>query len=57
MTAEEIQKLLAEKYPYYQYTKRQIWDFLRRGSNGEDPIFMIVNKYRAKGAKSLGYST
>jgi hypothetical protein len=49
MTGEEILKLLAEKYPYYQYTKRQIWDFLRRGSKGEDPIFMIVNQYRAKG--------
>ena len=49
MTAEEIQKWLAEKYPHYQYKKRQIRDFLRRGSNGEDPIFMIVNKYRAVG--------
>src|SRR5271156_4454602 len=49
MTAEEIQKWLAEKYPQYQYKKRQIRDFLRRGSNGEDPIFMIINKYRAAG--------
>jgi hypothetical protein len=49
MTAEEIQKWLAKKYPHYRYTKRQIWDFLRRGSNGEDPIFMIVNKFRAAG--------
>jgi hypothetical protein len=49
MTAEEIQKWLAEKYPHYRYTKRQIWDFLGRGSNGEDPIFMIVNKFRAAG--------
>jgi hypothetical protein len=49
MTAEEIQKWLAEKYPYYRYAKRQIWDFLRRGSKGDDAIFMIVNEYRAKG--------
>ena len=48
MTAEEIQRSLAEKHPCYQYTSRQIWDYLRRGSKGEDPIFMIVNKYRAK---------
>jgi hypothetical protein len=46
MTGEEIQKWLAEKYLYYRYTKRQVWDFLRRGSNSEDPIFMIVNKFR-----------
>jgi hypothetical protein len=49
MTGEEIQKWLAEKYPHYRYTKRQVWDFLRHGSNSEDPIFMIVNKFRATG--------
>jgi hypothetical protein len=49
MTAEEIQKWIAEKYPHYQYTKRQICDFLRRGAKGENPIFMVVNKYRAAG--------
>ena len=48
MTAEEIQKWIAEKYPHYQYTKRQIRDFLRHGAKGENPIFMVVNKYRAK---------
>jgi hypothetical protein len=49
ITAEGIQKWLAEKYPHCRYTKRQIWDFLRHGSSGEDPIFMIVNKFRAAG--------
>ncbi|KAH6667819.1 hypothetical protein B0J14DRAFT_601506 [Halenospora varia] len=49
MTAEEIHKWLAEKYPYYRYTKRQTWDFLRRGSKGDGAIFMIANQYRIKG--------
>jgi hypothetical protein len=42
MTAEEIEKWLTENYPRYQYTKRQVWDFLRRGCKGKDAIWAVV---------------
>jgi len=46
MTAEGIQEWLAEKYPCYQYTNRQIWDFLRHMAYHPFQILLVTTEHQ-----------
>lgn len=49
MSVSEIYEWLAEKYPSYQYTKRNIRHVLRHNSERRSPRFVIANKHRIAG--------